>query len=163
MTKKAHREGLTQKCMVLVALHDEGAGTWSELKERTGLNDGQITQALQALRRERKVIVLQERHSHDGGNIYGFNDTWNPTMCVPDRRWQRIPEDRRKKKNAERTGQSKVATVRKMVDREVSRLPDYIRFRDKKIATLRKIMPIVSADDRDVLCGIVADYERGSR
>lgn len=160
--KKLRDTVLHLKCRVLVSLHDDGSGTWSELRDRTGLSGGQIEQALRALQREEKVIVLQERHSKDGGNIYAFNDNWNPTCGVKEgERYRRMPLEKKREQNDKRTAKSRVHAVRRLVGREVDSLPPYVRFRDRKIKTLRKLLDKVGPEDRDVLLGIINDYQRG--
>lgn len=157
----AAREGLANKCAVLVRLHDDGAATFRELAQATGLSDGQIETALSLLRGEGKVIVLEERHSHDGGNIYAFNDEWRPGSMPS--AYQRRTPPARAQQNATRTANKRVEAVRKAVDVRVKDLPPYIRFRDRKLALLRRLLDDAGAYDRDTLLGIIADYERGAR
>ena len=153
--------GLANKCKVLVLLHNEGAQTFREIAATTGLSDKQTETALRLLREEGKVIVIEERHSHQGGNIYAFNDEWVP-HALPSA-YQRRSPTAREKQNTARTANRRIEAVHKAVDIRVKGLPLYVRFRDRKLALLRKLLDAAGAHDRDTLLGIIADYERGAR
>lgn len=153
---------LKVQCQVLVAIDEaeHGRATWAEVREATGLSDVSVSTALQELLRQQRIIRWAERHSRDGGDIYAINLDWNPTVVPPDDRWQRKPKETREAANDRKTGRMRVKRVQQTVEQEIATLPPYVRFVNRKLAVLRKLLDQVGAGDRDVLLGIIADYAR---
>lgn len=154
---------LQNSCRVLVSLWDDGPGTNSDLSERTGLTVAQVTSAVQWLCRKRKVERKEKVTSDAGGYPYVFEALEEP---VPQNRPRVVRAKSREARRYEseiyrRVG--KASKQRRVLDKvPTDPLPDYVRWRDRKLALLRRLAESASADDRDILVGIINDYLRGA-
>lgn len=169
MTSQEPSSLLRHACQVLMIISaadgEEGRApgvTWADVREQTDMKEHQINTSLRTLLREGKIYVLTDRHSHSGGKVYALNEDWNPTCVTPDRRWTVQAPEKRQVLNDKNLAKRRVRRIQEFVDQEIKTLPDYIRFRAKKIAVLVKHAKLANPDDRDVLLGIAEDYRRGA-
>lgn len=132
-------KNLNNICRVLLCLAEHGPQDSRQVMAKTGLTYDQVKHALRRLCIKRKVIKTDDSHTAEDGYIYQFNEDWEPTE--------------RPKLTRSKTPQAR--------GHEMAKKPPIGNGRhiDKKIDTLKRLLTKVSPDDRDVLIGIIADYQ----
>lgn len=143
------RPDLKHSCQVLISLWDDGPGTSVELSKRTGLESPQVQNAVGWLCRKQKARISGQAPGKVLTYVYEAREE-----PVKNNR----PRIVKAKSNAAREVER--ARRKRRLHVEETEALGAVRFRDRKIALLRRLLDSASASDKDVLVGILNDYLR---
>lgn len=138
---------LKHSCQVLISLWDDGPGTSAELSERTGLTPPQATSALNFLCRKQKAKRAGSAPGQGLAYIYEARE---------DQVKNERPRTVRSKSNAAR----EIERARGKRSLQGEEMLGAVRFRDRKIALLRRLLDSAGCSDKDLLIGVLNDYLR---
>jgi predicted ArsR family transcriptional regulator len=151
-------------CQVLISLWVDGPGSSKEIAERIGLTTAQVMNAMNRLLRKSRARRAERRSGPGAGRgpslYYVYEAVEEPLRSE---RPQRVKTKSAAGRQAEADSWQRKNRQRRVLESVGSDpLPDYVRWRDRKLALLRRLAEQASTTDRDLLVGIINDYLRAS-
>ena len=132
--------GLLNTCRVLLSLVENGPQGLNQLVTSTELDKAVVQSAINNLVKKQKIRRQDEAKQLTGPTIYEYNIDYVP------------PE-----RSQARKSRSKIPEARTTGKRVGVKYQG--RYIDRKIRLLKSLLSKVGPDDRDVLIGIISDYQ----